>query len=753
MTEAEFMEAVHSALRHFHESDRLRDNALTQSALVAAARAATDPPITEVQALRDVLESQCAQLGDAPKPAELKRVLERTWFKPMRSQQAVAESLHLSWSTYRRRLASAVHALAGQLWEAEQALRNAPTAPIVPLRATHGTSLPHGILNRTFGRSLLGVLALIALGAMGWVLSPTQEARTSIASQPAVTPQSYEAAIAVLPFENLSADKANAYFAAGIRNEIMTRLAGIPALKVIARTSTAHYKSHPVDIRTIADQLDVGTVLEGSVQRSGDAVHINVQLIDARTYARLWAHSYDRKIIDIFGVEGEVADKIAVALGTKLTAKDAARLHDAPTADVRAYDSYLRGEYYADRAFSSLLDADFDAAIKNYKAAVKIDPRFALAWARLSLTQSFKLHIMHHRGDFDKALASGAEISTRKALALAPNLAQAHLAEGYYRDYVHHDLDGQLRAFQAALALDPTSPETLFGIGVIYENRGHVEDAIGYLRKALVTDPRNLRTIWQLATADMYVHRYKKAEALLERGLSIDPTSVNTALFLISAYVLHTGDIGRALAVLTTAPPSVRNNPVVLDQRAVLLVAQGHFDAARDLFKRLTGGKPSSDWSLEMEQGDLEWTAGNQARARSHYQRAASLMETRIANNPNSWLHERLGWIYARLGDKEKALRQVRLAVKIAPADKHPVPNMNAVAMLAQVEAELGQTDQAMADLRKLLAMPSGYIISIPLIQVDPNWSAIRSAPGFQALVEQYKKKDSRASSVIASAN
>ncbi|HET7568990.1 MAG TPA: tetratricopeptide repeat protein [Gammaproteobacteria bacterium] len=756
-TEADFIAAVRLALRYYHEPDRLRENPLVQSRLVTAALDNADAPRTPVQALREVIRIHCEQLGSAPKADELRQVIQRTWLKPMRSQQAVAETLNLSWSTYRRRLASAVRRLAMQLWEAEAALRvAAASAPAhntgASLRATDGRYPPvGGVFHHTLGRSLLGALALIALSAMAWLLSPTEQGQGSIGPPP--DSHSYRRTLAVLPFENLSADKANGYFAAGIRDELLTRLAAIPALKVIARTSTARYKSHPADIKSIAADLNVAAVLEGSVQKAGDTVHINVQLIDARTYTHLWAHSYDRKLTDIFGVEGEVANKIAAALGAELSPAQAARLHDAPTASVPAYDRFLRGEYYANRAYSSLLSTDFDAAIKNYQAAVRIDPRFALAYAKLSLMQSYKLHTLHFRGDYDPKLAAGTEANADKALALAPDLAEAHLAEGYYLDYVRHDLEGQLKSFQAALALAPESAETLFGIGVIYENRAHFRQAIDYYRRALVTDPRNLRTLVELAAADMYVHRYKEAETLLERGLSIDPASVNTALFLVSAYVLHTGDIDRALAVLKAAPAAVRDNPVVLDQRAVLLAALSHFDAARRLFARLTSGKPSADWSIEMEQGDLEWFAGDKARARDHYRRAAKLAEAGIAKKPNSWLHERLGWIFARLGKKEKALQEVRRAVQSNPADSHPVSNMTARVMLAQVEAQLGETDQAVAELGKLLAMPSGYVISIPLIQVDPNWAAIRSAPGFQALVKQYDKRASRPDGVVASAD
>lgn len=544
--------------------------------------------------------------------------------------------------------------------------------------------------------------------------------------------------IAVLPFENLSSDPANAYFAAGIQDEILTRLALIGSLKVISRTSTAHFASRPTNLRTIGHQLGVATVLEGSVQKAGNKVHINVQLIDVASRAHIWAHSYNRKLTDVFDIEGEVAGQIAAALEARLQPAESAMLARAPTSDPQAYDAYLQGRYYANRAASSLAKSDYDAAIQSYERAVQDDPDFALAYARLSLAQSSKLHTMSYRGAFDTQLANQAKSNADHALALAPALAQGYLAKGYYRDYAKHDTDGQLAAFNTALALNPHNPETRYAIGVIYGNRAQFDTAIENFRMALERDPENIGTIVELATIYMYVHRYAAAENILGDALRIHPESVNATLFLVTAEVLRTGTVEQAIALMDAAPAAVRNSPSLRDQRAELEYARRNYTAAHALFAALKPGGSSSAWDIALERGDLEWAAGDHAKALGYYQTAANILGNKLQAHPDTRLHAWLAWADARLGRDNDALAQIHTALSLSPADKHPLPHMRVLFMKAQIQAQLGHTKAAVAGLRHLLAMPSGYVVSVPLLRLDPNWDSIRHDASFQALLSAH---------------
>ncbi|MGH8428078.1 MAG: hypothetical protein ACRES7_08875 [Gammaproteobacteria bacterium] len=266
----------------------------------------------------------------------------------------------------------------------------------------------------------------------------------------------------MLPFENLSTDPANAYFAVGIQHEILTRLATIGSLRVIARTSTAQYASRPTDLRTVGRQLGVTTVLEGSVQKAGDEVHINVQLIDTRTYAFIWAQSYNRKLTNIFNVEGEVAQKIAHALQVRLEPAESARLARAPTQNPQAYLLYLKANYLDYKIFDSNSVEDPAAsvaqAVSFYRQAITRDPDFSLAWARLSILEVNAWWFGY--GDVPDRLVS-AEQAAKKALAIAPDLPQAHLAIGYVEDIAHDNIAAALSQYGQALRRLPMIPTSL----------------------------------------------------------------------------------------------------------------------------------------------------------------------------------------------------------------------------------------------------------------------------------------------------
>ena len=321
---------------------------------------------------------------------------------------------------------------------------------------------------------------------------------------PAVAAQLIPAkSIAVLPFENLSTDKGNTYFADGMQDLILTKLADIGDLKVISRTSTMSYGSHPQNLITVGQQLGVATLLEGSVQKSGNQVLINVQLIDAKTDAHIWAQSYQRTLDNVFGVEGDVAAQIATALKAKLSPVETQRLATVLSSDPAANDLYLRAEYFANQGHINSATAAWKQAIPLYRQAIAKVPDFALAWARLSYAES-ELAWFGGGGEDVQQLRADARTRAEQALALAPNLAEAHLAIGFSDYYGRGDYAGALIAFAAALKARPNDAEALAATGYVLRRQGHFEAAIAALQQALTHDPRNSALAFQAGLTYMW---------------------------------------------------------------------------------------------------------------------------------------------------------------------------------------------------------------------------------------------------------
>src|SRR6516162_3075868 len=379
----------------------------------------------------------------------------------------------------------------------------------------HWGSVPRSGLLRGFG--LAGILLLLA-GITFWVLhprpSPTQPSEKVSASSPAaeLLTSIPEKSIAVLPFENLSSDKENAYFADGIQDEILTRLSKIADLKVISRTSTQHYKSAPENLPEIARQLGVAHVLEGSVQKSGDAVRVNVQLIKAANDSHLWADIYDRKLTDIFAVESEVAKAIAEQLRAKLTGQEEQVLANRPTENPEAHDAYLRGLAYALKSGNT--PANTLGAQKHLKEAVRLDPKFALSWALLSyidargyLTQNLQPTV---------ALREQARQAAETALTLQPNLGEAILAKGYYHYACLKDYDTATRYLEQARQFLPNSSRISESLAYVTRRQGQWAESESYFSEAEKLDPRNGNLLRQHELSHMLPRHFSEARRKLD---------------------------------------------------------------------------------------------------------------------------------------------------------------------------------------------------------------------------------------------
>src|SRR6266487_3350369 len=329
-----------------------------------------------------------------------------------------------------------------------------------------------------------------------------------------------EKSIAVLPFENLSSDKENAYFAEGIQDEILTRLSKIAALKVISRTSTRKYKSAPDNLREVGNQLGVANLLEGSVQKIANAVHINVQLIRAATDEHLWAESYNRNLDDVFAVEGDVAKAIADQLEAKLTGAEQRAVTAKPTQNAAAYDAYLRGQSLEHSEYS--YDAVRQAA-RDYVEAVQLDPKFAIAWARLGVVRSW----LYFNGvDPDVNTADAVKESADRAMAIAPEAGESWLAEGAYRYRVSRKFESALAAFEEARKRLPNDSTVYRYLGIVQRRLGRWQEAEVSYKKALELDPRDVTLLNDMgSTFYAYLRRFDDAHALTNQALRIAPDS------------------------------------------------------------------------------------------------------------------------------------------------------------------------------------------------------------------------------------
>jgi TolB-like protein/Tfp pilus assembly protein PilF len=562
-----------------------------------------------------------------------------------------------------------------------------------------------------------------------------------VASAPQVAAQPILAkSIAVLPFENLSTDKGNAYFADGMQDLILTKLADIGDLKVISRTSTMQYDSHPENLKQIGQQLGVATILEGSVQKAGNQVLINVQLIDANTDSHIWAQSYQRTLDNIFGVEGEVAAKVANALNAKLTPIEATRMAKVPTTNTAAYNAFMQAEYYSDLALGQFSEPDMRKAFGYYQQAVTEDPTFALAWAEFARKQ---LAYLHFWGNDDPKFARQAKVTLDRALALQPDLEQAQLAKGGYLLEAKQDYAGALHAYSVAHALKPQDYAPDFFSGIVHEDLRQWDTAIADFHKASELSPRQIAPLTEMAHDYAMQRSYAEAEAALKRALAIDPSSVGAVHDLAGLYEI-TGNLDQMRSVLEAAPANVRANQFYPEALGHYFYLRRDWAASRTAYLKAQPTSSQPQWDIECALGDVERHAGDEAQARQHYQRCAALLPEAIRKSEAQ--PGNLGLVLVHLGQTREALEMGRrgIAKYASGPDAGESNEAYARLLMARIQAQAGDAAGAVGMLDHVLSTPStGSEISVPLLKLDPVWDPIRKDPRFQALLKKYAKSKS----------
>jgi TolB-like protein/class 3 adenylate cyclase/Tfp pilus assembly protein PilF len=554
-----------------------------------------------------------------------------------------------------------------------------------------------------------------------------------------------EKSVAVLPFENRSEDKANAYFADGIQDEILTRLSKIADLKVISRTSTQHYKSAPENLPEIARQLGVANIVEGSVQKSGDAVRVNVQLIKAANDSHLWADTFDRKLTDIFSVESEVAKAIADQLRVHLTGREKQVIAAKPTDNPEAYDAYLRGLAYSLKTTNT--PAALLGAQKYLREAVRLDPKFALSWALLSWVEArgYLTQTLQHT----VALREEARQAAETALTFQPNLGEAVVAKGYYHYSCLKDYDTAVRYFEQARQFLPNSSRIPEMLAYVTRRRGQWDRSESYFNEAERLDPRNISLLSQHALSYKDLRRFSEALRKLDQVLDITPDDVDT-LVVKAAIAQAEGDLPRAATLLAPLHPNADDINAVETQAYQAILER----RPAQIIPRLKEIVAKPDPALGFYNGELRFwlgwaqeVAGDHAVAEDSWRQARTELESFLKEQPeNRLLIGDLALTNMGLADKAAALALSERAIAAAPIEKDALDGPAPIEILARAAAGIGKPDRAIVALQKLLSIPyegalaSNVPLTPALLQLDPMFDPLRNDPRFEKLASSAPK-------------
>jgi len=581
----------------------------------------------------------------------------------------------------------------------------------------------------TGGHRRRNVIMLVALGVVisaagGFFLLPRATARK------------LDKSIAVLPFENLSDEKENAFFADGIQDDILTNLSKIGDLKVISRTSVMPYRGKTSNVREIGKALGVSTILEGSVRREGNRVRLNVQLINATNDEHIWANNYDRELTDVFAIQNDLAQKVASELQAKLSPTEKAQMTRKPTENGEAYLAYIQAaNLFRPEDFEKLKQAE-----QLYQRAVALDSNFALAYARQSHLQSWIFH------SFDPSAARRAKARelADQALKLQPDLPEAHLALGYCYYYGDLDYDRALTEFKIAQNGLPNDAEVLLSLGAIQRRQGKWAESTANFEKAASVNPKDPWVLPNLGINYQAVRNYDAATKTFDRGIALAPESLGLRAMKFKLAVESKGDLRVGEEMIGAVPASFDPEGMVTEARIGIYLYQRKFAEALDLLHGIKGdvlhgenGAPNPKAALE---GVCYFFLGDKVKAREAMERARPVVEEQVRQSPkDAGRHVQLGMVYAALERKEDAIREGKLAVELLPESKDAFDGPSVAIGLAQIYTWTGETDQALQLVEHSLTIPAG--ITVPMLRIDPVWDPLRKDPRFQALLDKYSVK------------
>jgi len=595
------------------------------------------------------------------------------------------------------------------------------------VKATPSVPAPGSHLRRNV--IMLVATGIIISAAAGFFLLPRAAARK------------IDKSIAVLPFENLSDEKENAYFADGVQDDILTNLSKIGDLKVISRTSVMPYRGRTSNVREIGKALGVATILEGSVRRAGNRVRVNVQLIDANTDQHLWANDYDRDLTDVFAIQTDLAQKIANELQAKLSPTEKAQIESRPTQNGEAYLAFVRAH---DLWSSSYEDIEkLKLGEQMYQRAIDLDPKFALAYARYSQLESWFVHSFEGapvRREKARELA-------KRALELQPDLPEAHLAQGFVNYYVDNDFEGAAREFEIAQRGLPNEAEVYLALGAIQRRQGKWTESNASLEKAVSLNPKDVWSMQNLAINYEMLRDFDSANKVLDRALAVDPKAFGCLEIKGKVALEERGDLSVVDDILAKAdriqvPAEYQGK--VATAKANLFLLRRQFDAAAREAEKIPDaqltGFPGAVCGKYTVIGVAKRSLHDEAGSRQAFLKAKEQAENLVKQNPGvASAVALLAEIHAWLGEKDAALAEIRRAQEMLPESKDAFGGPDITQTSAEIYAILGDSDKAVTTLDGMLQKPSP--ITVAILKLNPIWDPIRKDPRFQALIDKYGAK------------
>src|SRR6184192_1575670 len=576
------------------------------------------------------------------------------------------------------------------------------------------------------------LIMLIAIGVVvsavgGFFLFPRASARN------------IDKSIAVLPFQNLSDEKENAFFADGIQDDILTNLSKIGDLKVISRMSVMSYRGDGVrNAREIGKALGVASLLEGSVRRIGNRVRVSVQLINANNDEHIWAEDYDRDLTDVFAIQTDLAQKIASALQAKLSPTEKARLDNRPTQNPDAYLLFVQAHDYATR-----MDIFRDTTLKAeplFEQAIKLDPNFALAFAGLSMVESW----IYHSFDPTPARREKARLNADEALRLQPDLPEGHLALGFSYYYGDRDYQRALAEFEIAKRGLPNEAQAYMAIGAIQRRQGKWMESTENLEKAAELDPKNVGILCNLGYSYMAQRNFEAADKIFDRAIVAEPRSLQAAGMKAAVAVQSTGDLSAVEKQFSSVPPEADPAGLITWIRVGILTLERKFPEALEVVQQFRGETLATATTAPCPKALLEGTLylyqGDKEKARIAFEHARAVAEKLVREAPqDSARHGQLGVVLAALGQKAEAINEGKRAVELLPESQDAFDGPQGTASLAQIYAWTGEFDEAFRLLDHLLDVPNG--LTVPMLKLEPMWDPLRKDPRFQALIDKYSSK------------
>jgi TolB-like protein/Tfp pilus assembly protein PilF len=577
---------------------------------------------------------------------------------------------------------------------------------------------------------------IIMLIATGVVIS----AATGFFLLPRVAAVKVDKSIAVLPFENLSDEKENAYFADGIQDDVLTNLSKISDLRVISRTSVMQYRGRPTNLRDIGKALGVSNILEGSVRRSGNRVRVNVQLIDANTDEHLWASDYDRDVTDVFAIQSDLAREIATALQAKLSPAEKSQMTRKPTENGEAYLAFVQAH---DLSCAFEDSAKLKQSEQLYQRAIDLDPNFALALARYSQLESWMLRTHEGTSEHRDKARSLAE----RALQLQPDLPEAHLALGFSYYYGDNNYDAALKEFEIAQRGLPNESEVYLAIGAIQRRQGKWAESTTNLEKAASLNPKDTWPLQNLAFNYQMQRNFDAANKTVDRALQINPQGIGLWEIKVKLAIAEKGDFSvyeQGVEKGKSFPISDEDRLKILGDHANLLLFQRKYQELLQLgqrfpddsFKTVPGSLALKYFAIGIAQKNL----GDDAAARSAFVKAKNIFEEQLKQKPDDAdLHVQLAKLLAWLGEKDTAIAEAQRATDLRPESKDAFEGPRITEGVAQVYAILGDNARAIELLDGLLNRPSE--VTLQTLRLNPAWDPIRNDPAFQALFAKYAGK------------